>query len=294
MDQLPPDSHAAIASQLTLYARLGAGASSGAASGAGAGASGAGAGASGAGAGASGAGAGASGAGAGASGAGAGASGAGAGASGAGAGASGAGAGASGAGAGASGAGAGAISAIGAASGASPAGGAAGAGAKPACSTGADGAFGVTRSKSAAAIALVNINGVEASTAVSAALRSVWRTSFKIVPFAGAHAEASPAIWAVAGLRQLGYFESRRLDQARQPGRQPTPGSCPAAARRRRRRPQPPLTRGSVVSIICSPFQVERDRTRSARHSSPRDTPPAAACRAAVTAVDRTDPAGHP
>jgi hypothetical protein len=33
---------------------------------------------------------------------------------------------------------------------------------------------------------------------VSAAMRSVWRTFFKIVPFAGARAEASPAIWAAA------------------------------------------------------------------------------------------------
>jgi hypothetical protein len=30
-------------------------------------------------------------------------------------------------------------------------------------------------------------------------MRSVWRTFFKIVPFAGARAEVSPAIWAGAG-----------------------------------------------------------------------------------------------
>jgi hypothetical protein len=46
---------------------------------------------------------------------------------------------------------------------------------------------------------LVSVSGAEASTAVSAAMRSVWRTFFKIVPFAGARAEASPAIWARAG-----------------------------------------------------------------------------------------------
>jgi hypothetical protein len=45
---------------------------------------------------------------------------------------------------------------------------------------------------------LDRLSGAEASTAVSAAMRSVWRTLFKIVPFAGARAEASPAMWLSA------------------------------------------------------------------------------------------------
>ena len=114
--------------------------------------------------------------------------------------------------------GAGAASAIGAtfgasgaggasgAAGASPAGGATGAETKPANSNGVDGALGVTRSKSAEAIALVSVSGAEASTAVSAAMRSVWRTFFNIVPFAGARAEASPAMWVAC--RFLGRLDT--------------------------------------------------------------------------------------
>jgi hypothetical protein len=46
---------------------------------------------------------------------------------------------------------------------------------------------------------LVSVSGADASTAVSAAMRSVWRTFFKMVPFAVARAEVSPVLWAGAG-----------------------------------------------------------------------------------------------
>jgi hypothetical protein len=43
------------------------------------------------------------------------------------------------------------------------------------------------------------VSGAAASAPVIAAMLSVWRTFFNIVPFAGARAEASPAMWADAG-----------------------------------------------------------------------------------------------
>ena len=50
------------------------------------------------------------------------------------------------------------------------------------------------------------------------------------------------------------------------------PGFCPTAIRRRRRRPQPPLTRGSVYSILLCLFRAETDRTRPGciRHPTTR------------------------
>src|SRR5271156_5979578 len=48
-------------------------------------------------------------------------------------------------------------------------------------------------------MALDKVSGAAASTPVIAAMVSVWRTFYNIVPFAGARAEASPAMWAGAG-----------------------------------------------------------------------------------------------
>src|ERR1700733_13143123 len=59
-------------------------------------------------------------------------------------------------------------------------------------------------------------------------MRRVWRTFFKSVPFAGARAEVTRAIWAGAGFEAVGYFESRRLVQARQRGRKPPAGLMPS------------------------------------------------------------------
>jgi hypothetical protein len=47
-------------------------------------------------------------------------------------------------------------------------------------------------------VALERVSGAAASTPVIAAMVSVWRTFFNSVPFAGARAEISPAMWAGA------------------------------------------------------------------------------------------------
>ena len=74
-----------------------------------------------------------------------------------------------------------------------------GAGTNPAASNGMPTVFGSQRTSSAAkAVALDSVSGAVASTPVIAAMVSVWRTFFNIVPFAGARAEVSPAIWAGA------------------------------------------------------------------------------------------------
>jgi hypothetical protein len=65
---------------------------------------------------------------------------------------------------------------------------------------GAAGVLGLAsdRSYAAEATALDMVRGAATSTPVIAAVVSVWRTFFNIVPFAGERDEASPRMWAGA------------------------------------------------------------------------------------------------
>jgi hypothetical protein len=98
----------------------------------------------------------------------------------------------------------------------------------PANWKGAPTVFGSQRTSFAAkAVALDSVRGAVASTPVIAAMVSVWRTFFNIVPFAGARAEVSPAMWAGTCVQAGGCFESRRLVRARQRGRARPTGLSP-------------------------------------------------------------------
>jgi hypothetical protein len=133
----------------------------------------------------------------------------------------------------------------------------------PANWKGAPTVFGSQRTSFAAkAVALDSVSGAVASTPVIAAMVSVWRTFFNIVPFAGARAEVSPAMWAGTCVQAGGCFESCRLVRARQRGREQPTGlspdgyteaSSPSAASAHTR------VRGFDFAL---PFLAERDRTR--------------------------------
>ena len=78
------------------------------------------------------------------------------------------------------------------------------------------------------------VSGAAASTPVIAAVLSVWRTFFNIVPFAVRAPKQTQRSGRVPVSWRVYCFESRRLVQARQRGREPPtgllPGGCTGAS----------------------------------------------------------------